>query len=291
MRRSFAVGSEVAWVAWGEGAGLARWVGTCPRPLKEGDAVTLEDGTHVTVVRQVPPRQLRLRLAREDWPRARTVQLRLLPSVHGVTVALHVEGLQDVGTRDETLARWTHALESWDAFSGRRVEVSPAGDAPTREPPGRAGAQKPPALEKGLAERGARALATPPPTRGVKKATATRKSPSSQVARGAKKVATTKQGGGAKKSAPARGSGGARKVASTKPLGAAKKSAPARGSGGAKRVASTKKAAPVRGSGGVKRAASTKPRGVVKRSASVRGVGAAKKSAPARSARNGTRAK
>lgn len=273
VRRSFAVGSEVAWAAWGEGAGLMRWVGTFPRPLKEGDAVTLEDGTRVKVLRLVPPRQLRLRLEREEWPRARTVQLRLLPSVHGVTVALHAEGLPDAGARDETLARWTHVLERWDAFSGRRVEVSPTGEAPTREPPGRAGAQKPPALEKGLAERSARALVTPSPTRGVKKATATRKSPPTRGARGAKKAASMEQGGGEKKSAPVRGAGGAKKAAPTKQGGGAKKAAPTKPRGGAKKAAPTKprggakEAAPMKKGGGAKKAARTKPRGGAKKAA------------------------
>ncbi|WP_147442780.1 MULTISPECIES: hypothetical protein [Corallococcus] len=87
VRRSFAVGSEMAWAAWGEASGWGRWVGACGQALTEGAQVTLANGTRVKVVRQVPPKQLRLRLERGEWPRARTVQLRILPSVHGVTVA------------------------------------------------------------------------------------------------------------------------------------------------------------------------------------------------------------
>lgn len=173
VRRSFAVGSEMAWAAWGEASGLVRWVGTCAQALTEGGQVTLADGTRVKVVRQVPPRQLRLRLERDDWPRARTVQLRVLPSVHGVTVALHAEGLPDAGAREETLARWTRALESWNAFSGRTVEVTREG-APKREPAGKKGAKRPPALEKGLAKQGEASLKKHGPARGTKKAVATK---------------------------------------------------------------------------------------------------------------------
>ncbi|MBN9683000.1 MULTISPECIES: hypothetical protein [unclassified Corallococcus] len=171
MRRSFAVGSEMAWAAWGEAPGWVRWVGSCAQALTEGARVALADGTRVTVVRQVPPKQLRLRLERDEWPRARTVQLRVLPSVHGVTVALHAEGLPDARTREEMLARWTRALESWSAFSGRTVEVTREG-APKREPPGEKGAKKPPELEKGLAKRGAASLKKQGPARGTKKAVA-----------------------------------------------------------------------------------------------------------------------
>jgi uncharacterized protein YndB with AHSA1/START domain len=151
VRRSFAVGSEVAWLAWGEGLGLARWVGTFPQPLAEKAQASLADGTRVTVVRVEPPRYLRLRLEHPDWPRKRTVQLRVLPSVHGVTVALHAEGLGSASDRQAVLARWTRALENWDAFSGRDVAEIPPGpsideedDSPRAEPP---------KLEEGLARR------------------------------------------------------------------------------------------------------------------------------------------
>ncbi|MHA7633426.1 hypothetical protein [Corallococcus sp. M7] len=173
VRRSFAVGSEMAWAAWGEASGLVRWVGACAQALTEGAQVVLADGTRIKVVRQVPPKQLRLRLERDGWPRARTVQLRVLPSVHGVTVALHAEGLPDAGVREELLARWTRALESWSAFSGRTVEVTREG-APKREPAGKKGAKKPPALEAGLAKQGAAALKKQGPARGTRKAAATK---------------------------------------------------------------------------------------------------------------------
>ncbi|RKG66434.1 hypothetical protein D7V80_19695 [Corallococcus sp. CA054B] len=166
MRRSFAVGSEMAWAAWGEASGLVRWVGACAQALTEGEQVALADGTRITVVRQVPPKQLRLRLERDDWPRARTVQLRVLPSVHGVTVALHAEGLPDADAREKTLARWTRALESWNAFSGRTVEVTREGHeedrgheaAPGREE-GRAGEEEGSGREEGPAHEVGRSAA------------------------------------------------------------------------------------------------------------------------------------
>ncbi|MBN8226078.1 hypothetical protein JYK02_00980 [Corallococcus macrosporus] len=197
VRRSYAVGSEMAWAAWGEEAGLVRWVGACSQPLTQGEQVSLPDGTRLKVVRRVPPQQLRLRLERDEWPRARTVQLRVLPSVHGVTVALHAEGLPDAEAREETLARWTRALESWDAFSGRAVTVNREGP-PKREPAGKKGARKPPALEAGLAKKGAAELKKHGPARGTKKAAATKQP------RVAKKQAAPAKKAVAKKKAPAR---------------------------------------------------------------------------------------
>ncbi|NNB97311.1 hypothetical protein HI113_25760 [Corallococcus exiguus] len=192
MRRSFAVGSEMAWAAWGEASGLVRWVGACAHALTEGEQVALVDGTRIQVVRQVPPKQLRLRLERDEWPRARTVQLRVLPSVHGVTVALHAEGLPDADAREELLARWTRALESWNAFSGRTVEVTREG-APKREPAGKKGAKKPPALEQGLAEQGAALLKKHGPARGTKKAVAAKQPRAVKKAPVAKKVVAAKK--------------------------------------------------------------------------------------------------
>ncbi|MFP2898622.1 hypothetical protein [Corallococcus sp. 4LFB] len=192
-----------------------RWVGACSQPLTEGEQVSLSDGTRLKVVRRVPPRQLRLRLEHAKWPRARTVQLRVLPSVHGVTVALHAEGLPDAGAREETLGRWTRALESWDAFSGRTLEVNREGP-PKREPPGKKGAKKPPALEAGLAKRGAAALKKHGPARGTKQAAATKQPRVAEKSAPAKKAVATK------KSAPAK------KTVARKQARAMKKSAPAK---------------------------------------------------------------
>lgn len=218
VRRSFAVGSEMAWAAWGEDAGLMRWVGSCSQPLKEGAQVSLSDGTRVKVVRRVPPQQLRLRLEHAKWPRARTVQLRVLPSVHGVTVALHAEGLPDAGTREELLARWTGALERWDAFSGRAVAVNREGP-PKREPPGKKGAGKPPALEKGLAKQGAAELKKHGPARGTKKSATTKQPRVEEKAAPVGKNASAKKARG-KKAAPAK------KAAARKQARAVKKAAP-----------------------------------------------------------------
>nr|WP_253895688.1 SRPBCC domain-containing protein [Corallococcus exercitus] len=211
----------MAWAAWGEQAGLVRWVGACSQPLKEGEQISLPDGTRLKVVRQVPPKQLRLRLDRDEWPRARTVQLRLLPSVHGVTVALHAEGLPDAGAREETLARWTRALESWDAFSGRAVAVNRDGP-PKRDAAGKKGARKPPALEAGLAEQGAAALKRQGPARGTTKSAATKQPRVTEKTVNGKQARTVKKAVPAKKAAPAKKARVARKAAP------AKKAAPAR---------------------------------------------------------------
>ncbi|RKH00761.1 hypothetical protein [Corallococcus carmarthensis] len=215
MRRSFAVSSEVAWAAWGETSGLVRWVGDCSEALTEGAQVSLADGTRIKVVRQVPPKQLRLRLEHDGWPRARTVQLRVLPSVHGVTVALHAEGLPDAGVREETLSRWTRALEGWDAFSGRTVQVNGEG-APTREPAGDKGAKKPPALEEGLAKRGAAALKKHGPARGTKEAVAAKLPRATKNAAPVKKARGTKKAVATKKAAPVKKARGTKKAVATK---------------------------------------------------------------------------
>ncbi|WP_223637166.1 hypothetical protein [Corallococcus sp. EGB] len=202
-RRSFAVGSEMAWAAWGEATGLVRWLGACSQALTEGAQAELADGTRVQVVRQVPPKQLRLRLERDEWPRARTVQLRVLPSVHGVTVALHAEGLPDAGVREELLSRWTRALESWNAFSGRTVEVNREG-APTREPAGKKGARKPPALEKGLAEQTAASLKKQGPSKRMKKAVAAKQPRAEKKAAPVKKAVAKKARAAKKAATPSR---------------------------------------------------------------------------------------
>ncbi|MBE4749713.1 hypothetical protein G4177_16230 [Corallococcus sp. ZKHCc1 1396] len=238
-------------------------MGTIHEPLEDGALASLPDGTRVTVVRCVPAKQLRLRLEREEWGRARTVQLRLIPSVHGITVALHAEGLPDAGVREELLARWTHALESWEAFSGRHVAVSRSGP-PTRDPAGGKEAQETPSLEKGLAERGAADLKAAGPAggaRGVKQS----------AARGAKKSVSAKPPSGVrkgvKKGVAAKSRGGVKKGVAAKPLGGVKKG--------------VKKSAEAKPRGGVKKSVSAKPRGGVKKSVAAKRAGGARK-APGR---------
>ena len=200
VRRSFAVGSEMAWSAWGEGAGLARWVGAYRQPLAEGEQAALPNGTRVTVVRCIPPRQLRLRLERDEWPKARTVQLRVLPSVHGVTVALHAEGLVDAAEREQVLAQWTHALENWEAFSGRDVTRSSSGaskdaSAEKKDTP----AMKPPPLEPGLA-RQVRSASKKAAPAAKKSAPAKKTAPAAKRAMPAKKAESGPRQKAAKKS-------------------------------------------------------------------------------------------
>ncbi|RYZ34764.1 MAG: hypothetical protein EOO71_38020 [Myxococcaceae bacterium] len=200
---------------------------------------SLPDGTRVTVVRCVPAKQLRLRLEREEWSRARTVQLRLIPSVHGITVALHAEGLPDAGVREEMLDRWTHAMETWGAFSGRKVGVSRSGPL-SRDPAGDKDAQEAPDLEEGLAAKGAADLKKAGPARGT---------------RGARKVVAKEPRGRAKKGAAP----GVKKPVSAKPRGRVEKSVAAKSRVGVKGAAPAKRAPASRKASGRKTVAARKP--------------------------------
>ncbi|WP_304988510.1 hypothetical protein, partial [Corallococcus sp. CA053C] len=215
--------------------GLARWVGAYRQPLAEGEQAALPDGTRVTVVRCVPPRQLRLRLERDEWPSARTVQLRVLPSVHGVTVALHAEGLRDEADRDQVLAQWTHALEGWEAFSGREVTVSPVESLSEAsvEQKG-SSATEPPDLEPGLAQK---------VRSDTKKAASAKKAmPAKKAAPAKKAMPAAKKGSAAKKAASAK-KGTVMKRALVKKGPAAKKTASGARTA-AKKSSSPKKAPP-----------------------------------------------
>jgi hypothetical protein len=176
VRRSFSVGADTAWSGWGEAHGLTRWVGGLPQGLQKGSVATLADGTRVKVVSHDPPKLLRLRLEHDDWSRSRAFQLRLIPSVHGITVALHAEGLPDATVREALLKRWTHALEHWGAFSGRDIAETRKGP-PKRDPAGKAGARKPPTLEEGLVKKATEELKKSGGMRGpkAKKAPAVKK--------------------------------------------------------------------------------------------------------------------
>jgi hypothetical protein len=189
VRRSFSVGADTAWSGWGDVHGLTRWVGAVPQGLEKGSVVTLPDGTRMKVVSKEPPKLLRLRLEREEWSRARTFQLRLIPSVHGITVALHADGLPDVAEREALLKRWTHALEHWGAFSGRDIAESRKG-APKRDPAGKAGARKPPSLEEGLVKKATEELKKAGGMRGPKPVGGAKKKPvaAKKAPRGARKA-------------------------------------------------------------------------------------------------------
>ena len=126
VRRSMQMSAEEAWKNWGESQGMARWLGACEEPLEEGKESALEDGTRIKAVRVRPPKQLRLRLEREDWAQPRTAQLRILKAARGVTVALHLEGLSSVRERSEVIERWTQALEGHAPAPSRKAREAQA---------------------------------------------------------------------------------------------------------------------------------------------------------------------
>ena len=45
------------------------------------------------------------------WDKDATLQLRVLPTATGTTLAVHLEGMPDAAARGEMRARWTATLE------------------------------------------------------------------------------------------------------------------------------------------------------------------------------------
>jgi uncharacterized protein YndB with AHSA1/START domain len=114
-RRTSLLSETTVWSQWTSPEGLGRWLLRLDGPLEEGREFTAAGGVRVHLVRVRAPSQLRLRLEHDDWPHARTAQLRVLKAATGATLALHLEGLADAREREEVLARWKRELEALPA--------------------------------------------------------------------------------------------------------------------------------------------------------------------------------
>jgi uncharacterized protein YndB with AHSA1/START domain len=112
IRRTFAITPEEAWDFIFSEAGIATWFGTVKgwqgtvkEPFKSSGG---NEGT-LTVVK--PYSHLRMRFKKKAWDHQSTLQIRVLKTKGGTTLAFHHEFLTGTREREEMLEHWEKVLK------------------------------------------------------------------------------------------------------------------------------------------------------------------------------------
>lgn len=120
-RRTFPVSLEVAWRWLISREGLELWLGSGPElELAEGVTYRLADGTSGEVRVLKPGSHLRLTWQPPGWPRASTIQVRVIQSGEKTVVAFHQEHLPGSKAREDRRVFFRGVLDLLtDQFGGR----------------------------------------------------------------------------------------------------------------------------------------------------------------------------
>ena len=111
-RRTFPIQLEAAWRLITTPEGLNTWLGSPKGDLgSKGDQYTLPDGTTGAIRVFKPNSHLRLTWYPPGWPRASTIQVRVVPSGEKTVIAFHQEHLPGPEEREERRVFFKNALD------------------------------------------------------------------------------------------------------------------------------------------------------------------------------------
>ena len=113
VRRTLPVRCEDAWQFLTSDAGVRIWLGDASGfQWTEGAAYQLADGAIGRIRVFTPNSHLRLTWHPPDWPRASTIQVRVIPRGNLTVVAFHQEHLPGLAEREERRAYYTTVLDA-----------------------------------------------------------------------------------------------------------------------------------------------------------------------------------
>ena len=113
VRRTLPVRCEEAWQFLTSDAGVRLWLGAASGlQWTEGTDYRLADGASGTVRVVTPNAHLRITWQPPDWPRASTIQVRVIPRGSLTVVAFHQEHLPGLAEREERRAYYTTVLDA-----------------------------------------------------------------------------------------------------------------------------------------------------------------------------------
>ena len=103
---------EDAWRLVTSLQGIAQWLGpNTGLELAKGVAYELVDGSTGEVKVHEPGSHLRITWKPGDWPRASTIQVRVVPKGERTVIAFHQEHLPGAAEREERRAHFRSALD------------------------------------------------------------------------------------------------------------------------------------------------------------------------------------
>jgi uncharacterized protein YndB with AHSA1/START domain len=117
MRRTLPLGADAAWRLVTSPEGARAWLGEGV-VLERGSTYALADGTEGEVRVLRPGSHLRLSWRPEGWPRASTVQVRVIAAGEKSTIALHQENLPSAEARVRRRAHFAAALDALERLAG-----------------------------------------------------------------------------------------------------------------------------------------------------------------------------
>jgi uncharacterized protein YndB with AHSA1/START domain len=120
VRKTFPISLEQAWRLITSREGIKLWLGDVEDfHLAKGQLYQTKDGT-LGEVRVVNPREnIRLTWQPQEWQRASTIQVRVIPSREKTIVSFHQEGLSGEVEREQMRQRWDNVLDELQALLQR----------------------------------------------------------------------------------------------------------------------------------------------------------------------------
>lgn len=126
VRKTFPVPLKVAWQTTVSAQGLKIWLGeTEGFKLVKGASFLTRNGTRGTVRVLHPNGHLRVTWQPPLWPRASTIQIRVIPNGEKTVISFHQEHLPGPEAREQMRRRWQAALaELGVVFAGPKTAIA-----------------------------------------------------------------------------------------------------------------------------------------------------------------------
>jgi uncharacterized protein YndB with AHSA1/START domain len=113
VRRTLSMPADDAWALLMSPEGVRAWLGGAGPRWEKGETYALDDGARGEVRVFKPGSHLRVTVHPEGWPRASTLQVRVMPSGEEKTVvSFHQEHLPGAAERDERRRFFESALDA-----------------------------------------------------------------------------------------------------------------------------------------------------------------------------------
>jgi uncharacterized protein YndB with AHSA1/START domain len=117
VRRTLPIQHEDAWRLLTSDQGVRLWLGvTSDLDLAKGAEYQLPDGTTGRLSTLSPGSHLRITWQPPGWPRASTIQLRVIPKGERTVVAFHQEHLPGPMGREERRAHYRRVLDELEGM-------------------------------------------------------------------------------------------------------------------------------------------------------------------------------
>jgi uncharacterized protein YndB with AHSA1/START domain len=111
IRRTFPLNVEAAWALINSPAGVCAWLGEIKAPIELEDNFMTRSGEHGQISVYKENSHIRLTWKLDNWSKASTIQVRVIPNKDKTTIAFHQENLPGPKEREERHLHFKNALD------------------------------------------------------------------------------------------------------------------------------------------------------------------------------------